>query len=445
MYNIPTTPEQALYQQMLTQDISSRMGVERPACRMVTADSPKTVVNMRLTQSMNSNREIQDGVYMINTYMLCCELILMCYVQQYSRHILSELKERGLYRHNMKKYANILSSVTTDLQVRSNRSDKNIVEKQFLMCFPSGTYMDDYYQEGGNILQRLIVSFEKRMKAYMDDVFQACSVMAEVMCPQHAPLLAEVYMLHALAQTDVELYNECQKQIANIGRGRLRSHVIKSLHSEQMVNAAKNITDCFISRKAVCPPKETLELRSSIATFQRNISPDVMYPLMESSFLALKMEMVEYFITRVRTDMDGRGVRYSCVKEMYLRLGDRWNVKRLADEIREIELDCNETDTFELMEQLTGKIDGEMVNNFRCCIVDGVSMEADTERMETVRLLRHAATKVGGVIPLHILQDMLSAYRTKKEMLDLLRDAGQRLQPTLYAVQAMRLKELKRA
>lgn len=274
--------------------------------------------NARLTQSMRTNREIQDGIYMVNTYLLCMELTLMEMGDMYSHAILRSLKEGGLYKHNLKKYANVLAEVTYDLQERSNRSDRDIVTKQYMMCFPSGIFMDDYYADGGNILQRLIVSFRNEMGEYMDRVQSGCRMMAEAMNGTHSVLLADIYMLQALAQTDIELYNECQKTIADIGRGRLKSHIIKSTHSERIRNATRNLTDHFVDRKAICPAEETSFLRKSLADFQRQISPDKVFPIMETCFLSLKMDIIEYFIIRLRMNMEKEGgIGYTSAKELF--------------------------------------------------------------------------------------------------------------------------------
>lgn len=407
----------------------------------------QTNAGYRMTSSLRSAEEIQQDIHVLTTFLACSELLFADEMQRYSYRILNMLKEKNLYRHELKKYANRLKEVTDTMMLRSNVTDRHVTLKQCQMATPYHSYGADFYEEGGGLLNRMAINFHRNFELKFKRMQMDNLWIAKEMKLSHPDLMSEIFTLTALARTDIELFEVVQKRIESVARGRLKSKsYIKSLHSEAMLNAANNLSDRFISRKADIPDEPGLLMRKHMAEFQKDITGDEQFEFFNSQFMALKMEYIEYHLARLRMDMDKGRLKVAQIRDVWYRLGKKYLVKQFFKELASVKLPKKELDAWDISKKITySKSDQNVMNSFRRMCVDGTKIEPDKEPDEVwqCRVLRVIARQHKGMLPDEVIRSLTKSHPTKKALVERLELAGFELMPTLRRVRKMKASELK--
>lgn len=401
----------------------------------------------RMTSTLRSAEEIQQDIHALTTFLACSELLFANEMQRYSYRILNMLKEKNLYRHELKKYANKLKEVTDTMMWRSNDTDRYVTLKQCLMATPYHSYGADFYEEGGGLLNRMAINFHRNFELKFKRIQMDNLWIAKEMKMKHPDLVSEIFTLSALARTDIELFDEVQKRIESVARGRLRSKSrIKSLHSEAMLNASMNLSDKFVSRTAIMPEEPALLMRKHVAEFQNDITSEGQFEFFEGQFLALKMDYIEYYLARLRMDMNKGRLSVAQIRDVWYRLGKKHAAKKFFTELASIKLPKKDFDAWDLSKKIaTSTGDQKAMNSFRRMCVDGTRIEPDKEPDEVwqCRVLRSIARQHKGMLPDDVIRSLTKSHPTKKALVERLELAGFELRPTLRRVRKMKASELK--
>ena len=403
----------------------------------------KRPVNMVATNK--TAEEIRTEIHTLNTFMLFDELLLAGEMQRYAYRILGKLKEKGLYRHQLKQSANRLKEVVDGLQVRSNNSDKDITLKQCMMISPGGFYGKDFYEDGGGLLNRMSMNFSREYNIKLKRILLDNRWMADSLNVKHPDLIAEIFTLVFLAQTDIELYDEVQKQIRSTARGRLKSRCIKSMHSESMRNVANNLLDQFIPRNFEVPEERRNLMRQHVKEFQQDITGKGQFEFMDGQTLALKMDFIEYYLGRLRMDMDKGMIGVAHIREVWRRLGSKNMVRKFFKELKGLPKKKEDMDDWDYSKVVaTSDSPQHTMNCYRrlCTVNECIPMDDDPEDVWDKRILRTMARKCNGMLPDFAIRGALEKYKTKKKMEEVLKEAGIELAATLRRVRKMKRSEI---
>lgn len=400
-----------------------------------------------LLTTTRSTEEIQQHIEMMQMYRICVELIFSAELQRYAHHILKLLQEKGLYRHQMKRYANALKEATERLQRMCNVSNRELVTVQAEMVSAKGLYVKDYYEDGGDIINRLSAGFHRMFGVELKRLRMDNKWIAEQMGLKHPELMAEIFTLQALASTDIELLEHCQKDIMNYGRGKIRDRGTRGSHSEPMLAAARALADQFVDRNTDIPAEPAILMRQHMKEFHERLTGKEMFDFFNGQFLALKMDFVEYYFARLRMEQEEGRVNIAAIRDVWFRMGSKEKVRQLFKELGRMPMPKDEdADAFDLAKSIAlSKKKQEAMNSFRSLCINDERILPPEEPNEAwqYRVLRIVARRSNGIIPDDIIASLMQAHGTKKALMQQLEKAGFELKPTLDKVRKMKASELK--
>lgn len=395
----------------------------------------------------HSKEEINNRIRLMQMYLLCIELIFSAEMQRLAIRVLNLLKEKGLYKHQLKKYANKLREVTDFLQRRSNLSNKDLVMTQAEIVSFKKLWAKDYYEDGGDIINRLSIGFDRIYGIEIKRLRLDCKWMAQQMNLKHPDLVSEIFTLQALAQTDIELWQHCQKHVVNFGRGKIQDRSVKGSHSEAMLHAAKSLSDQFVDSKKEDPVESGTMLRKHIAEFHEKLTAESMFDFFESQFIALKMDFVEYYFARLRMEMEKGRVSIAVIRDVWFRMGTKENMQQLFKELKRMPMPCDkDAGTLDFARSIAlSKKKQEAMNSFRrlCMNDERILPPEEPKEKWQHRVLRVVARKFKGELPNDVLASLVRTHGTKKAVVEQLQKAGFELKPTLDRVKKMKASELK--
>ena len=264
---------------------------------------------------------------------------------------------------------------------------------------------------------------------------------------KHPDLLSEIFTLLALAETSIELFGFCQKQIRIAGRGRLIDHTVKSTHHESVRNSVRNLLDQFVSRSIVMPEYETARVRDHVREFQSELVKDDVFEMFNAQYMSVRMKYIEFYLAGARMDMENGTVGRGLIREVWDRMGTRQAAKSFFKQLSRIPISTEEdTNTMDVASEIAAW-DGKTktIDVFRRLCMEGNYAEKPKESDEQFqyRVLRTVARKYKGRLPDDVLASLVKAHGTKKAVVEQLQKAGFELKPTLERVKKMKASELK--
>ena len=400
-----------------------------------------------MVTTQKDTSEIKDMITLMNNYLMCSELIFCDLEQKYAFRILKILEEKGLYRHQLKKYANKLREVTGQLQIRIRDNDRMATFRSCKLTMPSGRYSSEFHDEGGGVAAKLQLAFMRMFDVKLKLVRLDNKEIAKKMNLKHPDLMSEIFTLLALAETAIELFAFCQKQIRIAGRGRLIDHTVKSMHHESVRNAVRNLMDQFVNRSAIMPEKETVRARDHVKEFQEALVKDEMFKMFNAQYISLRMDYIEFYLASVRMQMEEGMISRGLIREVWHRLGTRQATKSFFGQLARIPLpnddDTNTMDVASAISSWEGK--AKTLDMFRRLCAEGNYAEKpkEDEQQFQYRVLRTVARMHKGKLPDDVLASLIRSHGTKKAVLEQLQNAGYELKPTLERVKKMKASELK--
>ena len=400
-----------------------------------------------MVSTQKDTSEIKEMITLMNNYLMCSELIFCDLEQKYAFRILKLLEEKGLYRHQLKKYANKLREVTDMLQMRIRDNDRMATFRSCKLTFPSSRYCSEFYEQGGGVAAKLQLAFMRMFDVKLKLIRMDNREIAKKMNLKHPDLLSEIFTLLALAETSIELFAFCQKQIRITGRGRLIDHTVKSMHHESVRNAVRNLMDHFVNRSAIMPETETVRAREHVKEFQTELVQDSMFQMFNAQYIAVRMKYIEFYMASVRMEIENRTIGRGLIREVWNRLGTRQSTKSFFGQLARIPIPSDDdTNTMDVASVISSwKEKTKTLDEFRRLCVEGNYAEKpkESELQFQCRVLRTVARMHKGQLPDDVIASLVKTHGTKKAVLEQLQRAGFELKPTRDRIRKMKASELK--
>lgn len=409
--------------------------------------SPKavkaTVESMEYMQYSSHQR--MAAARILFGHLLMTEIMMAAISQKYIIHTVNGLKEEGLFRHQLKKQANLLLQNSYNLKARCDAHDRELVEN---FCssiwYPlTGKYLED----GGTLTQKMQINFDRTFSNDLSLIYIACKNALDRQRVPHSDIIADAMMVLQLAQTGIELYNYIENRILRIVNGIGECSVTKSRHNELMAGCAREIIRLL--RAGSCCDKDASDIRQLVARFQQKLSSQDLLNMIEGSIESMRQDYIEYILANLRINLEKRSLRLSDLRLLRIRMGTFDQVRGFLSELSAIPLrippECEDVDIFDVAESLPDSTEGSLLFRFRrLCIEDKVGApEKEDSRASLCRSLRQQARANGGVLPTVTLKQLYREQGTKRSVDLLLLEAGDELNRTRKVLRKIPVKDLR--
>lgn len=389
--------------------------------------------------------EIRSQVKFLQNFLLYWDMILCSEIQRYTFEVLDELKSKGMYRHELKQYANKLEAEGRRLQMRIKDNDRVIVLKWCRRTDGSSTFAHRFFEDGESIVSRFVLAYQKRFKTLWDVVRLDCRNAAKHLKTQQPSIVATLLEIEALTNTGIELFDVCVRKMKQLVLGHGKTSIVKSTHHESMRNATHNLLRRLVAGSLSIPETETRYARQHLADMQKAMSEEGQGDFFQQQFDFMTEDFARYIPACIRLGMECGRAGFGAVRYIYYRLGTRHRVEKFFSQLRDIPLDDDGADVYDVMDAIAG-YNGkktEVDRLVRMCIKDERHELPDSEDKQEARLLRQQARRNGGILPDGMLRVMVGYYKTKKSLVEHLSSVGFELGPTLKKVNGMKASELK--
>lgn len=377
----------------------------------------------------------------MNGHLLMMEIMMSNVTQLWITRSVSMLEERGMMRHTIKKRANELTRVSSDLIGRCNAHDRIQVEQFAAHIFPP--LVEQYINDGGTVTQGLQSAFMKRFRNELDIIFLSTKNAVDKARIPHSEIVSSVEMVALMAHTGIEIYNFICRKVDALMAGIGSVKRIKSRHNEQILAAANEILRSLGCDKANLPEKEGADVRLLARSFHQELTDKSMIDTVNAGITAMQMNFIEYVIASIRLDMEKGSVGFSSLHTLLLRLGNKRNVRELLKEIGSIPLPGKGEDIFDFMENLPDSVPGSRLAEFRrLCLDDHIMTEPETEEQKELRTLRRFVYRHEEGLDLPCLRWLYWRFGTKKAVSDYLGKGGETMDRTVRRMKHIRCAEL---
>ena len=388
----------------------------------------------------------------LNAHLLMVEIMMSNLMQKYVYDVYSELQQRGLMRHLVKKHAKSLYSLSFDLQSRCNKHDVEQVRVFCRSIYPS--LVDRYIEDGGTLTTKMQWLFQNKYENQLSKIYISTkNVLDKIRVPE-SELCTKIEMVLMLAFTGIEFYNEMCRKVDSLLDGFGRVNRVKSFHNEKFLCAAKELLRIIGGGKdkSGLPEKESSAARTFVAQFQSGLVSEGLLAIVESGISALRADYIEYLIATLRIKLHRHELSITDIRTLVARVGSVKNVRKLLAEIADTipygETDATAAehpDAIDLASMLPDSVPDSALFTFRrLCLEDHVLLpEKEDEHKVRCRELRQEARSNGGALPLGTLKALYAELKTKKAVSELLRAAGEELGETLKMFDKIKVKELK--
>lgn len=387
-------------------------------------------------------QEMAQTINLLNMYLVSCEMILAEEMQRISINIYKELKERNMLRQQLKKSAGELHAKTDDLFKRVTLEDRRIVMGYAMMVAPA--YAKSYYESGGSLSNRLQIQFHKVQGEQINLITLATKNALDRINVPHSDIVAQVMTLIGLSSTGINLYESVQKKIDSIHNGSLKITRQKSLHNESIIKSARNVVDLFVSRNRDVPEREGKAAQDMLKHLGDYMAGQDMFSIVDNCLLGMSMEYVEFFLASLRIDMEKNAVPLSIYRNLLTRMGTYANVRQMLSQLSSVPV-RDDIDAWDFAASLPSISSGTALNSFRRLCIEGKSIPPEKEDHNKMiyRKLRLAVRKYGGILPITVVKAIYLDVKSKKKVVELLKEAGPELNATIRMVRSMRVNDLK--
>lgn len=318
-----------------------------------------------------SPQQRQSAAEILLGHLLMVEIMMSTIVQKYVFKTCATLDELGLMRHNVKRQAKLLRTVSSDLLSRCNAHDRAQVNAFCQSIYPP--LVPGYIESGGTLTLKLQLHFYQKYTERINLIYFATKNAIDKMRIPNSDLLSDVFMITMLTQTGIEFYDLICRKTDHLMEGFGRITCVKSHHNEKMLCASKELL-----RELGCsgelPEKEANDARTLTAQFQRELTSESLLQTIESSITSLRIDYIEYVIASIRLQLSEGKLPSSCVRSLLARLGSTGNVRLLLKEIADIPLpESEEWDVIDFAQNLPGAAPDSSLYRFRqLCVNDQV-------------------------------------------------------------------------
>lgn len=390
--------------------------------------------------------EIRAKVKFLQNFLLYYDMILCSEIQRYAYKVKDVLKDKGMYRHELKRFVNALLDEARKLQMRVKDNDRIIVLKWCSRMDPKCVFAKQYQGNGASIVNRFVLAFLKEFHKEWAVVELDCRTVAKRVLPKHSDIVGDLLKLEALSNTGIELFDTCVKKMKALVAGHGTSSITKSTHHESMRCAVWNLLRKLGINLNVATDTEREYSRKHLAAMQTKMAVIGMGDFFQHEFDKLSEEFADYMVASIYMEMRNGKVGMGEKRFVLERLGLKHDAKKFFKQLAAIPLDMEEDmDVFDAMGCIADyKGSRKQIDRFRKFCINGTKFELpESEDKQEQRMLRILARRNNYMLPDDILRVMIMKHKTKKELVDRLSASGFELAPTLRRVRKMKLAEIK--
>lgn len=388
--------------------------------------------------------EIRAKVKFLQNFLLYYDMILCSEIQRYAYKVKDVLKDKGMYRHELKRFVNALLDEARKLQMRVKDNDRIIVLKWCSRMDPKCVFAKQYQESGASIVNRFVLAFLKEFHKEWAVVELDCRTVAKRVLPKHSDIVSDLLKLEALSNTGIELFDTCVKKMKALVAGHGTSSITKSTHHESMRCAVWNLLRKLGINLNVATDTEREYSRKHLAAMHTKMAVIGMGDFFQHEFDKLSKEFADYIVASIYMDMRNGKVGMGEKRFVLDKLGTKHRAKKFFGQLAAIPL-CNEEDmdVFDVMECISS-YNGNQIHRFRKYCINGTRFEQpESEEIQEQRMLRILARRNNYMLPDDILRVMIMKHKTKKALADRLSASGFELAPTLRRIRKMKLSEIK--
>lgn len=423
----------------LHQVISGNAGTQQPS---VDAKPERRAVRLTPQQA----DELRARVKFLQNFQLYWDIVLCSEIQRYAYSVKEALKDKGMYRHELKRYINQLLDEARKMQMRMKDNDRTLVLKWCSRTDPECVFAKRYLENGASIASRFVLAFLDEFRKEWAVVELDCRTVAKRASDKHADIVCDLLKLEALSNTGIDLFDTCIKNIKAIVAGCGTASIAKDTHHESMRYAVWNLLRKLGINLNVATGTEREYARKHLKTLQEKMAIVGQQDFFQREFDKLGKEFGDYIVASIRMEMAKGKVGWKEMRFVLDRVGLKHSARKFFKQLAAVPLGEEEgMDVFDVMERIADhKGSRKQIDCFRRFCIDGTRyVPPESDDKQEHRMLRILARRNGYMLPDDILRVMVMKHKTKKALVDRLSASGFELAPTLRRVRRMKVAELK--
>lgn len=390
--------------------------------------------------------EIRAKIKFLQNFLLYYDMILCSEIQRYAYQVKDVLKDKGMYRHELKRFINALLDEARKLQMRVKDNDRIIVLKWCSRTDPKCVFAKQYQESGASIVNRFVLAFLKEFHKEWAVVELDCRTVAKRVSPKHSDIVGDLLKLEALSNTGIEMFDTCVKKMKALVAGHGTSSITKSTHHESMRCAVWNLLRKLGINLNVATDTEREYARKHMTAMQTKMAVVGMGDFFQHEFDKLSKEFADYIVASIYMDMRNGKVGMGERRFVLEKLGTKHRAKKFFGQLASVPLyDEDDMDVIDVMPCISSHNGNHKeIDRFRKFCINGTKFELpESEDKQEQRMLRILARRNNYLLPDDILRVMIMKHKTKKALVDRLSASGFELAPTLRRIRKMKLAEIK--
>lgn len=409
-------------------------------------DAPVQETKRTAALTPQQAEELRERIKFLQNFLLYWDIILCSEIQRHAYLVKEELERQGMYRHELKKFANTLTDEARRLQIRVKDNDRALVLKWCSRLDEKGIFAKGYHADGGSVVSRFVLSFRREFDKEWRCVELDCRTVAKRSPKKISDIVTLLLKVEALTNTGIELYDTCVKKMKMLVAGHGKASITKSLHHESMRCACWGLLRKLGVNMASASDTERTYARKHLFDLQLKMANVGMGDFFQKEFDGMTEEFADYMIARMRMGMQAGDVPVGAIRFVFGRLGTKHRVKKFFLQLAAVRYpDGADADVFDVADAVAEHEGNRSeINRLRKMCLKGERFELpESEDKLEQRMLRILARRNGYMLPDDILRVMIMKHKTKTLLMQRLKDAGFELAPTLRRVRKLKVAELK--
>ena len=390
--------------------------------------------------------EVREKIKFLQNFLLYYDMILCSEIQRYAYEVKDTLKDKGMYRHELKRFINSLIDEARKLQMRVKDNDRILVMKWCRRMDPKCVFAKRYQESGASIVTRFVLAFLKEFRKEWAVVEYDCFTVAKRASAKHSDIVGELLKLEALSNTGIELFDTCVKKMKSLVAGHGTSSITKSTHHESMRCAVWNLLRKLGANLELATDTEREYARKHMTDMQTKMAVVGMGDFFQHEFDKLSKEFADYMVASIYMGIRNGNLGMGEKRFVLEKLGIKKRAKKFFGQLSAIPLcEEDEMDVIDVMGCIADYNGNQKeIDRFRKFCINGTKSEQpEPEEIQEQRMLRVLARRNNYMLPDDILRVMIMKHKTKKALIDRLSASGFELAPTLRRIRKMKLAEIK--
>lgn len=388
--------------------------------------------------------EIRAKVKLLQNFLLYYDMILCSEIQRCAYNVKDALKDKGMYRHDLKRVINSFLDEARKLQIRVKGNNRILILKWCSRMDPKCVFAKRYQEDNASIVNLFVLAFQQEFRKEWAVVELDCRTVAKRASAKYHDIVGDLLKMEALSNTGIELFDTCVKKMKALVAGHGTSSITKSTHHESMRSAVWNLLRKLGINLNVATDTEREYSRKHLAAMQAKMAVVGMGDFFQHEFDKLSEEFADYIVASIYMGIRNGNLGMGEKRFVLEKLGTKKRVRKLFDQLSSVPLcDEEDMDVIDVMECISS-YNGNQIHRFRKFCINGTKFEQpESEEIQEQRMLRVLARRNNYMLPNDILRVMVMKHKTKKALVERLSAAGFELVPTLRKIRKMKLTEIK--